>query len=179
MKTFENAGSQEHVPVDLNPIVGNAAIVATRAWSQFIDVCPNLDDKLPLVLCIPGEIAQAVMNLAANAAQAIADKVGRSGTRGTITVATLHKPTDGMVEIRISDDGVGIPEAIRAKVFDPFFTTRPPGQGSGQGLAQVHAAVVRQHDGTVDFESRVGAGTTFVVRLPLRKIDCDGPARGL
>ncbi len=83
-------------------------------------------------------------------------------------MATLHVPADAAVEIRVADDGVGIPEAIRGRVFDPFFTTRPVGQGSGQGLAQVHSAVVRQHGGNVHFDSWEGKGTTFVVRLPLR-----------
>ncbi len=167
MKTFETAGRQERIRADLNPIIKNAAIVATRAWSEFVQVSMNLDDKLPPVPCIPGEIAQVIMNLVINAAQAIADRVGKSGAKGRITIETLHRPADGMVEIRVKDDGVGIPDAIRTRIFDPFFTTRPPGQGAGQGLAQVHAAVVRQHGGSVAFDSIEGAGTTFVVRLPL------------
>jgi signal transduction histidine kinase len=117
---------------------------------------------------VAGEVAQVIMNLVINAAQAITDKVGRSGRKGQITVETLHHLASESVEIRVTDDGVGIPEAIRGKIFDPFFTTRPPGQGTGQGLAQVHSAVVRLHGGTVHFDSREGEGTCFVVRMPLR-----------
>lgn len=171
MKTFESAGRQERIRVALNPILENAALVASRAWSQYLELTMRLDDRLPPVPCIPGEIAQVVMNLVINAAQAIAEKVKDSGVKGQITIETLHRPADGMVEFHVIDDGVGIPPAIQARVFDPFFTTRPPGHGTGQGLAQVHAAVVGQHGGSVEFESSVGQGTTFVVRLPLRDIE--------
>lgn len=177
MKTFESAGRQERIRVDLNPILENAAIVATRAWSQSVELSVHLDDKLPPVPCIPGEIAQVMMNLVINAAQAVADKVGRSGKKGHIKVKTIHKPADELVEISVGDDGVGIPEAIRGKIFDPFFTTRPPGQGSGQGLAQVHAAVVLLHGGSVDLNSVQGNGTTFIVRLPLRDPAIHAPGR--
>jgi signal transduction histidine kinase len=139
----------------------------------------SLDDRLPPVPCIPGEIAQVVMNLVINAAQAIAEKVGNSGGKGLITIETLHRPAGDLVEIHVKDDGVGIPETIRGKVFDPFFTTRPPGQGAGQGLAQVHAAVVRQHGGRVDFDSVEGKGTTFVIKLPTRAVEENESRRGL
>jgi PAS domain S-box-containing protein len=178
MRTFETAGRQERIRVDLNPILKNAAIVATRGWSEFVNVLTNLDDRLPPVPCIPGEIAQVVMNLVINSAQSIADKVGTSGDKGQIAIETLYRPDDELVEIRVKDDGLGIPEAIRGRVFDPFFTTRPPGQGAGQGLAQVHAAVVRQHGGSVDFDSVEGKGTTFVVRLPMRIIEGKDSTRG-
>jgi signal transduction histidine kinase len=73
------------------------------------------------------------------------------------------------IELRVADDGVGIPESIRPRIFDPFFTTRPVGKGTGQGLAQVHAAVVKLHGGSVRCESQEGLGTTFVVRLPVQR----------
>jgi signal transduction histidine kinase len=169
MKPFENASGQGRVAVDLNVIVENAVVVATRGWTQFVEIFMKLDRQLPQVHCIPGEVAQAVMNLATNAAQAVADKVAGLGGKGRITVETLHKPDEGMIEIRVDDDGVGIPESIRAKIFDPFFSTRPPGKGSGQGLAQVHAAIIRMHGGSVDFHSQEGKGATFLVKIPLRE----------
>ena len=168
MKTFEHVGRQERTQVELNTIVENATVVVTHAWKPFAEVSIRLAAGLPLVPCVAGEIAQVVMNLVINAAQAIADKGGNSEKPGHITVETALYPASESVEIRITDDGVGIPEAIRARVFDPFFSTRPVGQGKGQGLTQVHAAVVRLHGGTVHFNSSEGQGTTFVVRLPLR-----------
>jgi len=167
MKTFEDVGRQERSLVELNTIVENATIVVTHAWSPVADLSLRLAPHLPLLSCVAGEIAQVVMNLVTNAAQAIADKAGSSGRKGQITVETLHDPASDSVEIRVADDGVGIPDAVRGKIFDPFFTTRPVGQGSGQGLAQVHSAVVRLHGGTIHFDSRLGEGTSFVVRLPI------------
>jgi signal transduction histidine kinase len=66
----------------------------------------------------------------------------------------------------VSDTGCGIPEEIRERVFEPFFTTKAPGRGTGQGLAIAHAIVADKHGGSLAFESEVGVGTTFVVRLP-------------
>src|SRR5207302_5332942 len=88
-----------------------------------------------------------------------------SARKGTITIGTRR---DGdRVELRITDTGTGIPAAIRARIFDPFFTTKPVGRGSGQGLAICHSVIVDRHGGTVAFETEMGVGTTFIVRLPL------------
>jgi signal transduction histidine kinase len=69
--------------------------------------------------------------------------------------------------VRVNDTGTGIPEAIRPRIFEPFFTTKPVGKGTGQGLSIVYGNVVKKHGGTVRFESEVGKGTTFILRLPL------------
>ena len=70
--------------------------------------------------------------------------------------------------IRVKDSGTGIPEHARAKVFEPFFTTKEVGKGTGQGLAMAYNCVVKRHKGTIDFETELGEGTTFVIRLPLQ-----------
>lgn len=167
LKIFEDGGRQERGAVELNPIVENATTAASHAWREVAELVLLLAPDLPLVPCVAGEIAQVVLQLVVNAAQAVADKVGGSGRKGRITIETVHDRTRKAVEIRVTDDGVGIPEAIRGRVFDPFFTTRPVGQGTGQGLAQVHSAVVGLHGGSVHFDSRVGEGSCFVVSLPL------------
>jgi two-component system, NtrC family, sensor kinase len=166
MKAFQDVGRQGRVPQDLNPIVENAATVATHTWKAVAELSLQLGQDLPLVPCWAGEIVQVVVSLLSNASQAIRDKLGDSG-KGKITVETLYDGATETVEIRVSDNGVGIPDAIADKIFDPFFTTRPVGQGSGQGLAQVHAIVVRQHGGSVRFDSRVGEGSCFVISLPV------------
>ena len=126
----------------------------------------ELDDSVAEVTCRQGEIRQVLLNLIVNAAHAIGGVVGKEGTeKGTITVTS--KREEPWVEIRVRDTGGGIPEAIRHKVFDPFFTTKEVGRGTGQGLAISHAIVVQGHGGTISFDSEVGKGTTFVVRIPL------------
>ena len=74
---------------------------------------------------------------------------------------------DEYVEIRIADTGAGIPEHARAKLFDPFFTTKEVGKGTGQGLAIAHDIVVGKHCGEISFETELGKGTTFIIRLPI------------
>jgi PAS domain S-box-containing protein len=167
MKTFENVGWQVRAPMDLNALVENAVVVSTNVWTSVAEISLHLDPSLPFVDCVAGEIGQGILNLVANAAQAIADKVGTSGRKGVLAITT--RPLKQDVELRVSDDGIGIPEGIRERVFDPFFTTRAVGEGTGQGLAQVHTAVVKLHGGSVRFESTVGLGTTFIVRLPVHR----------
>jgi signal transduction histidine kinase len=117
---------------------------------------------LPLVRCNAGEINLAVLNLVVNAAEAIRD---RGGTPGKITVRTRRVGDE--VEIAISDTGTGIPAAIHDKIYDPFFTTKEVGRGTGQGLAITRSIVVDKHGGSLRFDTQTGAGTTFFVRIPV------------
>ncbi len=82
-----------------------------------------------------------------------------------IRVRTEQRDDD--VIISVSDDGCGIPDEIRARIFDPFFTTKEVGRGTGQGLAIARTIIREKHAGDLTFETRVGAGTTFFVRLPI------------
>ena len=108
-----------------------------------------------------------------NAAHAIGDVVKtQPGAKGTITVRTRHEGDS--VEVRVTDTGTGILEIHRSKIFDPFFTTKQVGKGTGQGLAIVYTSVVRKHGGTIRFETEVGRGTTFIVRLPISPCCADG-----
>jgi signal transduction histidine kinase len=117
------------------------------------------------VFCYVGDLNQVFLNLIVNAAHAIADVVGTRGCKGTIRVRTLM---DGsMVRIDIADTGSGIPEPIRHRIFDPFFTTKEVGKGTGQGLAIARSTVVTKHLGSLTFETEVGKGTTFTIRLPI------------
>jgi signal transduction histidine kinase len=112
---------------------------------------------------VPGAFNQVVLNIVVNAAQALGEMDGQG--KGTITVQTRQVET--WAEIRITDTGPGIPEAVQEKIFDPFFTTKEVGKGTGQGLAIAHDVVVQKHGGTLTFETGAGQGTTFIIRLPL------------
>lgn len=131
------------------------------------DVVTDFDPDLPLVTCLPGECNQMFLNLIINAAHAIADKqVHGGGGKGRITVSTRLEGE--WVEVRIADTGTGIAEEHRIRVFDPFFTTKKVGRGTGQGLAIARSVLVDKHGGALSFETEVGRGTTFIVRLPRR-----------
>ena len=167
MKEFAHPGTDEMQPVDLNKALECTLTVCRNEWKYVADVVTDLDPQLPLAHCMPGACNQVFLNLIINAAHAIADKQdGGSAKRGTITVSTR---TDGnWVEVRVADTGTGIPEKHRTKVFDPFFTTKKLGRGTGQGLAIAHSVIVDKHGGTLTFDTEVGRGTIFIVRLPQR-----------
>ena len=119
------------------------------------EVVKDFDPALPPVPCIQGEFNQVILNLLVNASHAIAERLGAESTdKGRITVST--RALGDRVEIRIRDTGTGIPEAICGKVFDPFFTPKPVGKGTGQGLAIAHAVIVKKHGGTLTFETELG-----------------------
>jgi len=129
---------------------------------------PGFDPGLPPVPCLIDELNQVMLNLIVNAADAIADKLGEgSEDKGMISISTRR---DGeWAEIRVADTGSGIPEEIRERILDPFFTTKEVGKGSGQGLAIAHSIIVDKHGGTLAFETEMGKGTTFVIRLPIEQ----------
>lgn len=163
MKEFSHPGAKEKVPVDINQALNSTITVCRNEWKHIAELKADLDPTLPLVPCVSGEINQVFLNLIVNATHAIEDKQDKE--RGLIKVSTAK--VGDFVEIQIADDGKGMPEEIRNKIFDPFFTTKEVGRGSGQGLAICHDVVVNKHGGTITFQSRVGVGTTFKVRLPI------------
>jgi|GEM_PF-893945 len=165
MKEFAHPGTEEKIPIDLNHAIETVIAVARNEWKYTAEVVTDLDPELPPVPGLAGELNQVFLNLLVNAAHAVQSVHVADGRKGTITFST--RLLGNVVEVRISDTGCGIPEEIRGRVFDPFFTTKPMGQGTGQGLAIAHAAVVKRHGGAITFESEVGRGTTFIVRLPL------------
>jgi PAS domain S-box-containing protein len=166
MKEFSHPGSDLKQAMDLNRAIETTLTVSRNEWKYVAELVTDFDPNLPPVPCLSGDLNQVVLNLVVNAAQAIGEVVGDgSDGKGTITVRTR---LDGdWAEIRVEDTGTGIPEEIRSKVFDHFFTTKEVGKGSGQGLTIAHSIIVRKHGGTIRFETETGRGTTFIIRLPI------------
>ncbi|MGA2174448.1 MAG: ATP-binding protein [Verrucomicrobiota bacterium] len=165
MKEFSHPGSREKVALDLNHAIEMTVTVARGEWKYVAEMVTDFAPGLPPVPCLPGEFNQVILNLIINAAHAIGEVVKPvNGSKGTIRISTR---LDGAwVEIRISDTGTGIPEEIRDRIFDPFFTTKEVGKGTGQGLTIARSVIVDKHGGALTFESEVGRGTTFIIRLP-------------
>jgi PAS domain S-box-containing protein len=170
MKDFSHPGREEKVDVDLNQAIQSTITVCRNEWKYVAEMETDFDPDLPRVSCLPGEINQVILNLVINGAHAISDVLKKDGgSKGKIRITTRR---DGdRVEIRIQDTGAGIPEEVRPRIFEPFFTTKEVGKGTGQGLSICHTAIVRNHGGTIDFESEVGKGTTFIVRIPMTSAD--------
>ena len=151
--------------IDLNRAIETTLTICRNEWKYLATVETHLDPDLPLVPCIEGEINQVLLNLIVNGAQAISEVVSGEGSMGKITLSTCR---DGdWAQVSIADTGTGIPEHIRGRVFDPFFTTKEVGKGTGQGLMLAHTVVVKKHGGQIWFDSEIGKGTTFFVRLPI------------
>lgn len=166
MKEFSHPGGKEKTAADLNRAIESTVTVARNEWKYVAELKLELAPDLPLVPCFLGELNQCLLNLLVNAAHAIGDVIKKNpGTLGLITVQTRHVGDD--VEVRVADSGTGIPEAARSKIFEPFFTTKEVGKGTGQGLSIVYGTIVKKHGGTVNFETELGKGTTFILRLPV------------
>jgi signal transduction histidine kinase len=138
----------------------------------------HFDPDLPKIKVIPQDIGRVLLNLINNAFYAVNEKAKQKieGYQPTVTVSTRlrltsaelsnrRSATENAIEISVQDNGNGIPEAIREKIFQPFFTTKPTGQGTGLGLSLAYDIVTKGHGGSLDVESKVGEGTTFVIRL--------------
>jgi PAS domain S-box-containing protein len=165
LKGFAHSGDGEvKHPVDLNEVINNSLIVCHNAY-KYVAQLETEFGELPAVHVYPGDIGQVIVNLVVNAAHAIADKKGGSSEMGTIRIRTSCE--DKVVTVSVSDTGGGIPEGVRQRIFDPFFTTKDVGRGSGQGLAISRTIIHEKHQGELTFESTVGKGTTFYIRLPV------------
>ena len=166
MKIFSHPGMIVKEPTDINQEIEKTITITRNEWKYVARMQTDFDLNLPDVPCFRAELNQVILNMIVNAAHAIAEANGNnSPDLGTIRIRTYHN--DNWAKIRISDTGAGIPQDIRHKIFDLFFTTKGPGKGSGQGLAISHAVIVEKHKGTLELESQEGNGTTFIIGLPL------------
>jgi PAS domain S-box-containing protein len=164
VKEFAHPNPSEKAATDLNQALQSTLIVARNEIKYVADVETDLQE-LPLVQCNGGDMNQVFLNLLVNAAHAIKDRGDGNGLKGAIGVRTRRE--GDQVVISISDTGCGIPENIQDKIFEPFFTTKEVGRGTSQGLAIARSIVVDNHGGSLTFESVVGKGSTFYIRLPI------------
>jgi len=166
MKIFAHPGMVAKEPVDINREIEKTITITRNEWKYVADLKTDFEESLPLVPIFRAEFNQVILNMIVNAAHAIAEKnKDNQSENGTIHIRTIHE--GNQAKICIGDTGAGIPEDIRHKIFDLFFTTKEPGKGTGQGLAISHSVIVKKHNGTLTLESPEGKGTTFTIGLPL------------
>ena len=173
MKTFARRGTVEKEMADVNQAIEMTAAICRNEWKYDADLDLVFDPGLPKISCHIGELSQVWLNLIVNAAHAIKAKADLP--RGLIKVETAKR--NGMVEVAISDNGTGIPEDVRDRVFEPFFSTKVAGEGSGQGLAICRKIVIEQHGGKIDLWTVVGEGTRFTIYLPSEHALSSSPAQ--
>lgn len=170
VKHFAHPGHDHVQTANLNELVQDTVNVSRNEWKYVADLSTDLDSSLPEIPCLIHEIGQVLLNLIINAAHAVAEKYAQTTNRGRIHVST--RLVGDWVEIRVQDDGAGIPLHAHDHIFEPFFTTKPVGKGTGQGLYLAHRTVVTLHEGRLDFETEEGQGTVFILALPVT-----GPSR--
>jgi GAF domain-containing protein len=172
MLLHSREGSGEHRPVDINAIVEdslNLAYHGARAEKSgfTITLRQNLDPRAGAVDLYPQEVTRALLNLISNGFYAAARRKVETGDETFEPVLSASTRNLGKtVEIRIRDNGTGILPEIREKMFNPFFTTKPTGEGTGLGLSMTHDIIVKQHGGRIDVETEPGVFTEFIITLP-------------
>ena len=153
----------EHQSIRVNEMVGEVLELldyGLRSNDVEVDFRPAAD--LPELMADPDQLGQVVMNLVVNAQHALADVAGPR----RLNIRTRHIESRHEVEILVADNGPGVPAEIRSRIFDPFYTTKPSGGGTGVGLS-VSLAAVRSHHGVLSLQETPGGGATFVMTLPL------------
>ncbi|MEO8231059.1 MAG: HAMP domain-containing sensor histidine kinase, partial [Ignavibacteriota bacterium] len=135
-----------------------------------ITIEKSYDKTLEKINVVPQDISRVILNIVNNACYAANDKKKNSGnTFVPILKVSTHRLSD-KVEIRIGDNGNGIPDDRLEKIFQPFFTTKPSGEGTGLGLSLSYDIVTKVHGGELNVETKEGEGTTFIIQLPNKKI---------
>jgi signal transduction histidine kinase len=161
LKTFSRVDTSERRKADLNENLRNTLKLTQAEYRRRITLETDFGE-LPEVECYPHMLNQVFLNLLVNAGHAIEGQ-------GTVTVRTRYQ--GGCVHIWVSDTGRGMSAEVRRQVFEPGFTTKPLGVGTGLGLTLSRQIVEEKHGGTIDFESEPGKGTTFHVAIPVRPED--------
>ena len=171
MLLHSREGSGEHRPADINAIVEeslNLAYHGARAEKSGFNITlqRDLDPAAGMIDLYPQEITRVFLNLISNGFYAAAKRkeAGDEGFEPTLGATT--KSLGNKVEIRIRDNGTGIPLEVKEKMFNPFFTTKPAGEGTGLGLSMSHDIIVKQHGGKIEVDTVPGAFTEFIITLP-------------
>ncbi|SDS17685.1 GAF domain-containing protein [Bradyrhizobium canariense] len=171
MLLHSREGSGEHRTADINALVDeslNLAYHGARAEkSQFnVTLKRDFDPNAGLIEVFPQEITRVFLNLIANGFYAVTKRKTGNDTSFEPVVSATTKDHGDHVEIRIRDNGTGIPPEVKEKMFNPFFTTKPAGEGTGLGLSMSHDIVVKQHGGTIEVDTEPGEFTEFRIILP-------------
>ncbi|WGD49882.1 ATP-binding protein [Bradyrhizobium sp. CB1650] len=171
MLLHSREGSGEHRLVDINAIVEeslNLAYHGARAERPSFNVTlkRDLDPASGAVDVYPQEITRVLLNLVSNGFYASAKRKESAGDGFEPTLSATTRNLGNQVEIRIRDNGTGIPPEVKEKMFNPFFTTKPAGEGTGLGLSMSHDIVVKQHGGKIDVNTEPGVFTEFIITLP-------------
>jgi signal transduction histidine kinase len=160
LKTFARVNESDLRKVNVHEILQSTLKLSGCVFRRRVTVTTDFADDVPEIESYPGLLSQVFLNLVVNAAQAIP-------AEGSISVTTRRE--GNLVHVAIADTGPGIPPEVRSKIFSAGFSTKAMGEGTGLGLAITREIVEDTHGGKIDFETQVGVGTTFHVRIPIEQ----------
>ncbi|MEJ7695030.1 ATP-binding protein [Daejeonella sp.] len=175
MLQHSRSGSTSKEPTDINALADEYLRLAyhglrAKDKSFNAELITNFDQALPKILVFPQDVGRVLLNLYTNAFYACNERSQSAqpeeGYKPVLELTTSAE--DGFVVIKVRDNGTGIPDNIKDKILQPFFTTKPTGQGTGLGLSLSYDIIVKAHDGTIHIDSKEGRFTEFIVRLPLK-----------
>jgi two-component system, NtrC family, sensor kinase len=176
LRNFSRLDEAEYKTVDVHSGIDSTLMILQHRLrggieNHPIEVIKDYGD-LPPIDCYPGQLNQVFMNLLANAIDALGEFHEAQSHQGIMTgqsqiIIRTEMASAGWVRIRISDNGSGIPAALRNKIFDPFFTSKPVGKGTGLGLSISHQIIVERHGGKLGLSSEMNEGTEFVIEIPI------------
>jgi PAS domain S-box-containing protein len=171
MLLHSREGSGEHRPVEINAIIDeslNLAYHGARAEKQGFNITleREFDPAVGVADIYPQEVTRVLLNLISNGFYAATQRAGAAGNGFEPRLKAVTRNLGDRVEVRIRDNGTGIPPDIQEKIFNPFFTTKPASEGTGLGLSMSHDIVVKQHGGTIEVVTEPGSFTEFIITLP-------------
>jgi two-component system, NtrC family, sensor kinase len=175
MLLHSREGSGEHRSADINALVEeslNLAYHGARAEKPQFNVTlqREFDPNAGLIEVFPQEITRVFLNLISNGFYAVTKCKADRGADFDPIVSAATRDLGDHVEIRIRDNGNGIPPEVKEKMFNPFFTTKPAGEGTGLGLSMSHDIIVKQHGGTIGVHTKLGSFSEFIIRLPRKAV---------
>jgi signal transduction histidine kinase len=165
-----STGTKE--PINLNTLADECLRLSyhgIRAKDKLVNVTlhNNFDPNLPLVPLVQEDISRVLINIINNAVYAVMQKKKKAGEGYTPTVSITTSLQDSYAKVAISDNGIGIPQQVFDKIFQPFFTTKPTGEGTGLGLSMSYDIITKGHGGKLEVTSEDGEGATFTILLPM------------
>lgn len=173
--TFAGGGEGQHGPVNVSDLFDEVSQILKHTLGNYTNLTIEVEPELPQIMADATEISQVIMNLAINARDAMpaGGELSISARRFSLaaerTYSLVTLQPGQYVAICVSDEGTGIPESIRDRIFDPFFSTKERGQGTGLGLS-TSLGIIRGHGGAIEVKSSVGKGTSMTVILPVAEL---------
>lgn len=176
LRNFSRLDEADMKPVDLHEGIDSTLLILQHRFKSSIDF-PGIEiikqySDLPRVECYAGQINQVFMNIICNAVDALIEKYKYKDTNDDnpqILISTATSTNKQSAIIRITDNGVGIAEDVRTRIFDPFYTTKEVGKGTGLGLAISYQIVVEKHGGMIKCTSKPNQNTEFMIEIPLKQ----------